>query len=436
LQEPVDLVERILDQTGWSQTRLVHELRKTARLLQEPEPAGLQLVTVNRWKQGRQAPSGYYRRLLRLLYQRCGQHVPGGPLPRGTATRSQEWIDDGDDMRRRRFFAYAAALAGTAVLDPERLSAALQRGIATDVRLLDDLAASIGNHARRWYVEQPTMLLPAVRDELATVNELRIGCHVPAIRQRLDRLATESATLAGWLASLAGNREAAAAYYTFSHGMASEAGDRDARAFVLVGRSFLDSRLFQPEVARERLSMALLDEAVSLTERSTRPFLRIFALTRHAEELATAGDPGSARASVSLDRAEAILASAGTDDGFFSYWNQDRLRGCRGTCAMLQGRPREATSLLSATLAATPADLAAERAILLADLGAAHAMQGEVEEACDLLARTLSVEPAGDAFRYGRVMAIRDAHLSRWPDAPAVRQLDESLRAAQAGPGP
>src|SRR5262249_58192952 len=62
------LVRAILDLTGWTQARLVAELRKTAVSLREPVPTGLTLVTVNRWKQGRQTASTYYVRLLRRLY--------------------------------------------------------------------------------------------------------------------------------------------------------------------------------------------------------------------------------------------------------------------------------------------------------------------------------------------------------------------------------
>jgi hypothetical protein len=95
---------------------------------------------------------------------------------------------------------------------------------------------------------------------------------------------------------------------------------------------------------------------------------------------------------------------------------------------MLQRRPEETIALLSSTLSATPPHLAAERSILLADLGAAHAMEEEVERACDLLASSLAVGGATDVNRLGRVATIRRVHLSAWPDAPSVRHLDEELR--------
>jgi hypothetical protein len=95
---------------------------------------------------------------------------------------------------------------------------------------------------------------------------------------------------------------------------------------------------------------------------------------------------------------------------------------------MAQGQPREAIALLPMILSATPAELAAERSILVADLGAAHAMLGEVEEACALLGRSLELGGHGHANRVNRVRGIREAHLSRWSEAPPVARLDEELR--------
>jgi tetratricopeptide (TPR) repeat protein len=330
-------------------------------------------------------------------------------------------------MKRRRFFTYTALLAGGLTLDPERLSAALLAGIGSDVHLVDDLGASINAHARRWLTERPDALLPVIKGDLSTVNQLRLGSRTATVRRRLSSLTSATAALAGWLVWQAGNDEAANAYYTFAQSLASEAQDRDDRAFVLGLRSFMGSGLFGG-TADDGLALAALHEAVELTERSASPYLRVFALVRRAEELARAGDSNAA-AERDLERAEsALAAAAGPHDGFFSYFSQERVVGCWGTCAMLQGRPRDAIAMLPTVLAATPDELAAERSILVADLGAAHAMIGEVEEACALLGRSLELGGHGRAERVGRVRGIRETHLSPWPEAPPVVRLDEELR--------
>jgi hypothetical protein len=428
VDEPADLVEHILLLKGWTQEQFAYELRLVARSLHEPEPTGLNSVTVNRWKQGRQRPGAYYQRLLRLLYSAICTGLPGeSESPPAEAPLRPSPSDDRDEMKRRRFFTYTAVLTGSLALDPERLSAALLAGTGTDVHLVDELRVSINAHARRWLTERPDALLPVIKDDLRTVDELRIGSRRAAVRRRLSSLTSTTAALAGWLVWQAGNDEAADAYYTRAHSLAREMQNRDDRAFVLALRSFMGSSLFGAAVD-DGSALATLHEAVELTERSTSPFLRVFALVRRAEELARAGDSNGA-AERDLDRAERVLASAAApDDGFFSYYSQERLVGCRGTCAMVEGRPRDAIALLPTVLAATPEELAAERSVLVADLGAAHAMLGDVEEACALLGRSLELGGHGHANRIGRVRGIRDAHLSRWPDAPSVVRLDEELR--------
>ena len=316
------------------------------------------------------------------------------------------------------------------MLDLDHLTAAMRHGISVDTALGDQLAASIRAVARRWYLTPPGVLLAPTREQLTTANNLRIGARQPTARRRLARLTGDVAALAGWLAWLSGNYEAAHAYYTFSYSLASEEQDHDARAFVLVARSFLHSSLFQPEMVDGSLSRTLLDEAVAVTERSSSPYLRIFALGRRAEELAMADGVSAAGALRDLDRAETILTTAANaDDGFFSYVDENRLMGCRGTCAVLKRRPKEAISALSPVLATARSELKDERSVLLADLAAAYAMQGEPEIACLLLSRSISGTD-GHANRIGRARAVRTTHLSAWSATSAVRDLDDQLRAA------
>jgi tetratricopeptide (TPR) repeat protein len=411
LEDSTNVVERILDLTGWTHARLVHEMGRAARILHEPEPFGLDIVTVNRWKRGRQSPSAYYRRLLRTLYAA----IHGEPVTR---------IDEVDEMRRRRFLAYTAALAGQSILDPQRLTAALEHGIRGDVQLVDRIASAVRAHAGRWYRLSPAALLPAVRDELAAVDELRAKAAF-ALRRRLTRLTGEAAALAGWLAWHSGNHDAADAYYLLAHSLAVDIEDREATAFVQTARSFLHSRLFQPAAANGR-ALGLLDEAERMTDHGSSPYLRTWVLSRRAEELAAAGRAREADAE--LERATAALASAGDpDDGFFGYLDANRLTGCRGTCAMLLRRPRAAGTLLESALEHAPNAPVEERSVLVADLAAAHAMQGEVEEACVLLRRSLTICGPDNAARIGRVRAIRGTHLAAWSTVPAVRDLDELI---------
>jgi hypothetical protein len=407
----------ILDLTGWTQTRLVHELRQTARQLREPAPAGLNVVTVNRWKQGRQSPSGYYRRLIRHLYE--------------STRRSAIGSDEVESMKRRQFLAYSTVLTGTAALEPVRLARTPPRR-ALDGTLVDSLSDLVHGSARLWYTLPPSDLLAPTCSQLGVLNGLRALSLPGPIATRLTALAAHVSALAGWLSWLSGQREGASAYYAFGHGLASEAHDRGTEAFILALRSFTCSDLFRAEKGGTAEALALLDRAVELAGKDASPYLRVFALGRRAEEHAISGASGAeVAAGRDLDLAEQALAGAGEPDpGFFGYSNADRLAGCRGTCAVMLGKSKEAVDVLSAVLDATPRDLVGERSILLTDLAAAYAQQAEVGQACDALSRSLAVGAPGDANRVERILSVRRASLDRWSDAPAVRRLDEQLREA------
>jgi hypothetical protein len=63
----------------------------------------------------------------------------------------------------------------------------------------------------------------------------------------------------------------------------------------------------------------------------------------------------------------------------------------------------------------------------LVGLAAAYAKEEEVEHACRLLAESLDLgSEKGLAGHVQRVIGVRQ-HLARWPDAAAVRDLDEQL---------
>ncbi len=406
MHESGSLLQAILDLTGWTQARLTQELKRTAQSLRVPAPAGLNVVTVNRWKQGRQSPSGYYRRLLHHLYEV-------------------------ELMKRREFLRHAALLTGAAAIDPGRLTTALSSRRGIDGALLDSLEAVVHGYTRLWYVLPPDTLLAPTRSQLGALNELRAVCQPGSTAARLDGLTANLSALVGWLSWLSGNRDGAATYYALAHGLAAAANDDGIRAFVLVLRSFMCSDLFRSDKQGSGVALALLDEGVELAGPGSSPYLRLFALSRRAEEHAISGVATAALRD--LDRAEqALLAAPGPDPGFFGYWNQDRVAGCRGTCAAMLGRPNEAVALLSRALASTPGELAAERSVLLTDLAAAYAQQAEVDRACEALRQSLAVGSSGDANRIERILAVRQSSLHQWRDAPAVMRLDEELREARA----
>jgi hypothetical protein len=414
------IVESILGATGWTQSRLVYEIKQSADELNEPPPEGLDLVTVNRWKKGRQEPSRYYLRLLQHL------HVSVHQATLGPATRTRQPGRVKETMKRREFLAYAAALAAASIVDPERLAVAREAKVSADGALLDGLEATTRAYAGRWHETMPQVLLPVVRRHLSVLNELRMLPQPAPTARRLHQLTADAASLLGWLQNLGGDRTAAEAYYALACDMAREGGDSDIQGFVLVARSFHSARLSGWPTVSQALTTLLLDQAAVLTRGTRSPLLRTFVLTRRAEELAAAAD--AAAAYRSLELAERVIAGVrGGADGFFRYFDANRLAGSRGTVAMLLGEPAEAIEVLTGTLDSAPASLLAERSVLMTDLGAAHAQRGEIEHAVDLLSRSLA-HGASVFGRRKRVLAVRRSHLSRWAHMRSVRRLDEQLQ--------
>src|SRR5262249_12111370 len=152
---------------------LVHELRQTALSLGEAEPAGLDVVTVNRWRRGRQNASGYYLRLLRHLWEtaRRGRPVGGEPQP----------------VRRRQFLAHLA-LAGVGVLDVERIERAVHASGAIDPTLVAGLELTTQSLGRQWHSTPPGPLLSVVKRYLALLIELRLSLRPPAPGRDVRRI--------------------------------------------------------------------------------------------------------------------------------------------------------------------------------------------------------------------------------------------------------
>jgi hypothetical protein len=430
LENAAKLVDVIIRLTGWTQVRLVHELRQSARSLQEPVPLGLDQVTINRWARGRQKPSPYYERLLRHVYTR----VAGGTIDQQTAVSlGLTDTEEMENMKRRRFLHYLTVLATSMTVDSDRLGSALDARSRVDSSLLDSLESITTRYAKQWDAVEPLLLLPCVHHHVEALHELLLQSHPTAITRRLQGITAEAAALAGWEAWLTGDRTTAETYFTIARELAENSGHKRITSFVLVARSFLYSGLFGASEHVTNRPLRLLDEAVAIAARTSSPHLRSFALVRRAEELAATGGGGTA-VREDVDAAEAALAGVRVaDGGFFHYFDEERIAGTRGTCAALMGNTSEAISVLSHVIATTPPSLAAERSILITDLAGVYARMDEVEYACELLGRSLSLGYRGHVNRIDRIISVRRTLLHPRADVPVVRQLDEQLELYRTG---
>ena len=326
-----------------------------------------------------------------------------------------------DAEMRRHFIQYMAVLGGARLLDWERLAAALRDPQRVDARLLDDLAGLARDYARRVQDVAPGNLLAPVGKHLDVVQRLLVNLPDTDLRRRFLSVASDTATLAGWLSSRLDNQGDARAYCGLARDLATEAGDGIRRAQALVIASDVTN-----DAGR---AISMLDEAERAAGAWASPLLRTWILARRAEEHATVG---SARSSDrDIGRAEHIFgASRAETDGLLSGWDAARLAGYRGACAVSLRRSVDAAQVLSAAVAGAAPNQLANRAKFLTNLAAAQVQRQQIDEACASLAGALGIAVrAGLAARTQHIRRVRRS-LNRWRRIPAVRQLDEQLRMA------
>lgn len=437
MQDADRLVDVILDLTGWTQVQLARELRQAARAHHGTAAPGLDSVTVNRWKRGRQKPGPFYSEVLQHVYagviRRSDEPRSPDRAAGGRAAGAGESQAESEDVKRRQFLHYLTVLAASGIVDTDRLGSALDARSQATSSLLNDLSMTTTRYARQWYRAEPQTLLPFVRRHFEALDELRQQSGAAPIARRTQGLTADAAALVGWELWLTGDRAAAEVHYAIAHDLAEAAGQDEVTGFVLVARSFIYSRLFGASGEHPELPARLLEKAVAVSERTPSPHLRAFALVRRAEERAAAGDP-AALVRQDVDAAQAALSGTRSrHSGFFHYLDHERVMGTWGTCAGLLGDPAEAARTLSQVISVMTPSLAAERSILVTDLAAAYARMGEVEYACQLLGQSLALGHGRDANRIERIADVRRTLLERWAVEPSVRRLDEQLAMVRLG---
>lgn len=130
---------------------------------------------------------------------------------------------------------------------------------------------------------------------------------------------------------------------------------------------------------------------------------------------------------------EAYRAAAGHADlNLFSDLSSAWLESYRGLRALHLGHGAEAASVFEAVLDATDPRLHWERSRAFYRLAWALALQDEVERASDVLRDAVDLTASnGDRQGFAAAVHVRERQLGRWRSDPALRRLDEAIRAAQ-----
>lgn len=405
---------------GWTLEDVAERLHRLVEGSDSPE-LGVDAHMVGRWERGVRRPAARYVALLCELFELPADEL--GLVEGVDAAQTKE-----NDVRRRQFLEYLAAVSGATMLDWDRVGALLT-GVTTtaDAPLLGDLHALTRSYMKQAEALAPRSLLPALRSHLVVLTGALQASQPPDARRQLQSMAAETAAMAGRLSHLLENRGDANAWCSFARDLAAEAGDEPMLALALTLNRLQHSPI--PSGNRWgdiRKALALLDEAVSHLKPSSPAHVKIYVLACRAEDRAVAGlEAGAYR---DLDQAEKTLATAPfQDSGYFLRWDAARLGGYRGSCALALKRYEEASTVLEKAVHKVTPYTMPQRCAMLTDLAAAYAEQQEVEQACGLLGESLSVcSENGMGMLIQRIAGARQ-RLVPWQDAPAVRHLDEQL---------
>jgi transcriptional regulator with XRE-family HTH domain len=410
---------------GWTLDEVAEGLH---RLTPGGPELGVDAHMVGRWERGVRRPAPRYVALLCKLFE-----LPADELGLvEEAAESAETDDKEDDVRRRQFLQYLSVVTGATMLDWDRLGSMLRGQLGPSDRVLvDDLEVITRNYARQVETVAPGSLLPALRSHLAMLSGMLQGGQPEPVRRRLLSLTGATAVLAGRLSWLLDNRGETRQCWALAGELAREAGDGTLAAESLANQRVLHSTIpNRGRYGRPDRALAVLDAAEERLSSTSSPYARMMVLLLRAEDHAALGDANASRRDLAAAESAFVSAPA-PDDGYYALWDEGRIAGYRGSCALALGDPGQASAVLEEALKHTGDALTGQRCAVMTDLATACAMQKEVDRSANLLWESADMaEHAGLGELLQRVHGAR-TKLDPWHDMPVVRRLDERL--AEAG---
>lgn len=246
---------------GWSQARLIGELRSVASRHGVALPGAESLRgQLSRWENGHVQPDDEYRRLLRLVYglddDGLGFNTSGAPMPTPAS----------EELQNR--------LASAAAIDGELL------------RLLDEQTDTMRRLDRR--LGAPA-LLEQMRAHISQVETLLAHAVLDRERQPLAAVLADAAALAGWQALDVGDQAQAWRFHEIARRVSRESGSPCLQAHAMGEQAFVLLDLDRPAQAVD-----LLTEAQTLAPLFPVQ-MRSWLHAASAEARAAAGDAAGAR---------------------------------------------------------------------------------------------------------------------------------------------
>jgi transcriptional regulator with XRE-family HTH domain len=334
---------------GWSQTRLVFELRRhaTGEGLRLPGPESLK-TELSRWENGHKRPDATYRRLFRRIFELTDEDL-------GFA---------GD----------------TAVSQPSVVASMLTP------ELVEHFRALLNEFAHTDNLIGPHHLLTAVCDQAAFLERM---CQVATgpDRRQLLRVATQFAEFAGWLHQDAGDFQSAFLWTDRAIAYAHELDDPRTMSYVLMRKSNIATDAHQPGPG-----LGLADAALRDRTRLT-PRLRAVALRQQANAQAIAGNPNACTRALdeALNEISQYSEPKPPSEDPATYCTTSYVEMEAANCWLQLKQPDRAIPILEHGLSSWPGGQERDRGLCLSRLATAHAHAGDLEAACHIGHQALTV---------------------------------------------
>ncbi|MFJ4458577.1 XRE family transcriptional regulator [Streptomyces sp. NPDC088928] len=365
---------------GWSQERLVHEMRRFAeqRLLDIASAASLKTY-VSEWENGRRTITDRYAGILRPLLGATDAEL------RGETDAPEPQADGYADLLSR------IDAAGS-------LSESMVPSFLAQTELLRTMDRQMG----------ATGLVDQMNGHLAAMEEALTFAVLPGARQPIATALAGASTLAAWQALDAGAVDRAWRRYELAKKAA-----QDAESPLYLAHAMGEQAYVLADAGRPQLAVELVRDAQRAQPERQSPRLRAWLAAAEAELCAAAGPAMESAARSALERATGLLPDDGEmrdADMLSIFLNASHLSRWRGNVLAKLG-DASAMEELYASLDSADESFVRANSGLHCDLTQAHLARGELDDARSHLQKARLLANRTGSVRYRRRIELLTGRL-------------------------
>lgn len=365
---------------GWSQDRLVYEMRRFAELgLLDIASAASLKTYISEWENGRRTITDRYAAILRPLLGVTDAELRGAAEP-------QEPHADG----------YADLLSR--IDAASSLSESVVPSFLAQTELLRTMDRQMG----------ATGLVDQMNGHLAAMEDALTFAVLPGARRPIATALAGASTLAAWQALDAGAVDRAWRRYELAKKAA-----QDAESPLYLAHAMGEQAYVLADAGRPQLAVELVRDAQRTHPERQSPRLRAWLAAAEAELCAAAGPGMESAARSALERATALLPDDGETrdaDMLSIFLNTGHLARWRGNVLAKLG-DASAMEELYASLASADASFVRANSGLHCDLTQAHLARGELEDARSHLQQARLLANRTGSVRYRRRVELLTGRL-------------------------